>query len=97
MPKDLYSGRYLGSVVTVGDLRESYAAEDCRKANEANPHIEINQIAEKLSKRAGEIAKEKSVPFGEGYKQAAREDPELTRRYRVLTGRSQRSGICNDE
>jgi hypothetical protein len=96
MPKDLYSGHYLGSVATVGDLREMYAREDSRN-NQANPRIELNGIAAQLSKRAEEIMKDKSVPFSEGYKQAARENPELIRRYKVLTARSRRSGITNDE
>jgi len=97
MPKDLYSGAYLGTAVTGADLKQMYAEEERRKALSANPRSELGEIAAKFNKRAEEIMKEKGVPFSEGFKQAARENPELTRRYRVLTERSQRSGITNDE
>lgn len=98
MPKELYSGVYLGTMATVGDLKQSYAEEDRLKALAANPRPELNEIAGKLIKRAEEIVKEKSLPFDVGYRQAARENPDLIRRYGVLTAKAQRSGgISNDD
>jgi hypothetical protein len=71
---------------TVGDLKRL-----------ANPRIEIEQIVERLSKRADEIMKEKSVIFSEAYKQASRENPDLSIRYAQLNAMIRRSGISNDE
>jgi len=53
-----------------------------------DPRIELEQIAVKLSERADQIVKRESVSFPEAYKRAARQKPEMIRRYRELMEKS---------